>query len=472
MIDHISSLAKEMHLLYVEDEELVLKSTKLLLETIFPQVETASNGIEALKLYQNKKFDLVITDIFMPEMNGIVLVNKIKELNPGQPIIITSACEESSYLLELINLGVAQFLLKPIQLEQVINVMREVVTNIHNQQKADELNSNLKQELLHQTTLLKQYKEVVDISSIVTQTNIDGDIIYANEAFCKTTGYSFDEIISKNHNLVRHPDISHEFYKNLWETILNKQTWNGIIKNLDKNGKSYINNSTIKPILDEFNNIINVISISHNVTELFELNDEIWHTQHEMLSLLGEVGETRSQETGNHVRRVAEYAKLLGKLYGLEEEQIKLLYSASPMHDIGKIGIPDAILLKPDKLEPDEYDLMKTHSTIGYMILKKSNRPLLQAAAIIAHEHHEKWDGTGYPNALAGEKIHIYGRIIALTDVFDALSCERRYKKAWSMDKIIEFIISERGKHFDPTLVDIFMENIDDFNEISLRLKG
>jgi len=115
---------------------------------------------------------------------------------------------------------------------------------------------------------------------------------------------------------------------------------------------------------------------------------------------------------------------------------------------------------------------MKTHSTIGYMILKKSNRPLLQAAAIIAHEHHEKWDGTGYPNALAGEKIHIYGRIIALTDVFDALSCERRYKKAWSMDKIIEFIISERGKHFDPTLVDIFMENIDDFNEISLRLKG
>jgi len=348
MIDHISSLAKEMHLLYVEDEELVLKSTKLLLETIFPQVETASNGIEALKLYQNKKFDLVITDIFMPEMNGIVLVNKIKELNPGQPIIITSACEESSYLLELINLGVAQFLLKPIQLEQVINVMREVVTNIHNQQKADELNSNLKQELLHQTTLLKQYKEVVDISSIVTQTNIDGDIIYANEAFCKTTGYSFDEIISKNHNLVRHPDISHEFYKNLWETILNKQTWNGIIKNLDKNGKSYINNSTIKPILDEFNNIINVISISHNVTELFELNDEIWHTQHEMLSLLGEVGETRSQETGNHVRRVAEYAKLLGKLYGLEEEQIKLLYSASPMHDIGKIGIPDAILLKPD----------------------------------------------------------------------------------------------------------------------------
>ena len=471
MLDHIASLAKEMHILYIEDEELVLKNTKLLLETIFTHVETASNGIQALELYRSKKFDIVITDIFMPEMNGVLLVKKMKELHLGQSIIITSACEESSYLLELINLGVAHFLLKPIQMERVITVITEVVTNVYNQRKVDELNSSLKQELIHQTTLLEQYKEIVDLSTIVTQTDIKGNIIYANEAFCKTSGYNFDEIISKNHAVVRHPDVCHEFYKNLWETILKKQTWYGIIKNLDKNGKLYINQSTIKPILDEFGNIMNFISISYDITELFELNEEIWHTQHEMLSLLGEVGETRSKETGNHVRRVAEYAKLLGELYGLEDEQVRLLYSASPMHDIGKIGIPDAILLKPGKLDAAEYDLMKTHSEIGYTILKKSNRPLLQAAAIIAHEHHEKWDGSGYPNAICGEQIHIYGRIIALADVFDALSCERIYKKAWSPDRIIEFIINERGKHFDPTLVDIFMENIDSFNEISLKIK-
>lgn len=471
MLAHTTSMTKEMHILYIEDEELILKNTKLILETIFTSVETAANGIEALKLYQNKKFDIVITDIFMPEMNGIALVKKIKELNPRQSIIITSACEESSYLLELINLGVAHFLLKPIQMEQAVKIITEVVTNVYNQQKVDELNSSLKQELIHQTTLLEQYKEIVDISTIVTQTDIDGNIIYANEAFCKVSGYSQKEIISRNHNILRHPDMSSEFYRDLWKTIFKKQTWRGTIKNRDKNGKTYINKSTIKPILDEFDNIINFISISHNVTELFELNDEILHTQHEMLSLLGEIGETRSHETGNHVRRVAEYAKLLGELYGLEDEQIKLLYNAAPMHDIGKIGIPDSILLKPGKLDPDEYDTMKTHSKIGYTILKESSRPLLQAAAIIAHEHHERWDGSGYPNKLSGEEIHIYGRIVALADVFDALSYGRVYKKAWSLDKIIEFIINERAKQFDPTLVDIFMDHIDIFNEISLKFQ-
>jgi response regulator RpfG family c-di-GMP phosphodiesterase len=190
-----------------------------------------------------------------------------------------------------------------------------------------------------------------------------------------------------------------------------------------------------------------------------------------MLSLLGEVGESRSQETGNHVRRVAKYSKLLGELYGLGEEEIHLVYSASPMHDIGKIGIPDSILLKPGKLDPEEYEVMKTHSAIGHDILKNSSRPLLQAAAIIANEHHEKWDGSGYPNALSGENIHIYGRIIALADVFDALSCDRVYKKAWPMDKIIELIINERGRHFDPNLVDMFMANLERFTDIASEFK-
>lgn len=141
------------------------------------------------------------------------------------------------------------------------------------------------------------------------------------------------------------------------------------------------------------------------------------------------------------------------------------------MHDIGKIGIPDRILLKPGKLESDEYEIMKTHSELGYKILKNSKRPLLQAAAVIAHEHHEKWDGSGYPRSLSGEQIHIYGRIIALSDVFDALSCERVYKPAWPMEKIIEFIRSERGKHFDPILVDLLMGNIDSFISIAQEYK-
>ena len=468
-LNHIIEYSKGMRILYVEDEQSIRDNTKLLLETLFLDVKTANNGLMGLKLYEELAFDIVITDILMPEMNGVNMVKKIKEINPNQSIIITSACEDSNYLLELINLAVAQFILKPIKTEQLIKILDEVVTNIYNQRKVNEFTTQLKQDLIHQTTLLEQYKEVVDFATIVSKTDLSGKIIYVNEQFIRTSGYSYDEIVEKKHKLLRHPDMSHEFYENLWQMILSKRTWKGIIKNIKKNGERYITETTIKPILDEFGDIVEFISISYNVTELYDLNDEIWQTQHEMLSLLGEVGETRSQETGNHVRRVAEYSRLLGQLVGLNEEDIRLIYGAAPMHDIGKIGIADAILLKPGKLDPDEYTIMKTHSSIGYNILKHSSRPLLQAAAIIANEHHEKWDGSGYPNALSGDGIHIYGRIIALADVFDALSCERVYKKAWPIEKIIDLIVSERGRHFDPNLVKLFMDNIDQFTEISYK---
>jgi len=470
-VHQLTKNARGMRVLYVEDEDLIRENNKLFLETIFEEVMVAKNGAEGLKIYNTGSFEIVITDILMPEMNGVAMINKMKESKAKQYFIVTSACEESNYLLELINLGVSRFLLKPIQTEQIIDVLDEVVRTIYNERKVVELTAQLKQDLLHQTTLLEQYKEVVDVSTIVTKTDLSGNIIYANDIFCNVTGYSDDDILSKKHNVLRHPDMNSEFYDILWKTILEKKTWNGTIKNLKKNGEEYITDTTIKPILDEFGAIIDFISISHDVTELHKLNEEIWQTQHEMLSLLGEVGETRSHETGNHVRRVAIYSQLLGELIGLEDEEIRLLYSASPMHDIGKIGIADAILLKPGKLEADEYTIMKTHSEIGYNILKNSTRPLLQAAAIIAHHHHEKWDGSGYPNALHGENIHIYGRIVALADVFDALSCERVYKKAWPIEKIIDYILSERGKHFDPTLVDLFIQNIERFKVVGNEFK-
>lgn len=140
------------------------------------------------------------------------------------------------------------------------------------------------------------------------------------------------------------------------------------------------------------------------------------------------------------------------------------------MHDIGKIAIPDEILNKPGKLTPEEFEIMKTHSQLGYDLLKTSSRMTLKAAAIIALQHHEKYNGTGYPNNLKGENIHIYGRIAAVADVFDALGCDRVYKKAWELEKIIELFKQERGQHFDPILVDILFKNMDNILEIKESL--
>ncbi|MFZ5375056.1 MAG: HD-GYP domain-containing protein, partial [Campylobacterota bacterium] len=205
--------------------------------------------------------------------------------------------------------------------------------------------------------------------------------------------------------------------------------------------------------------------------EITALNKEIEDTQREVVFTMGSIGESRSKETGNHVRRVAEYSKLLALYYGLDEEEAEMLKQASPMHDIGKVAIPDAILNKPGRFDEEERRIMDTHAELGYDMLKHSQRPLLQTAAIVAYEHHEKWDGTGYPRGLKGEQIHIYGRITALADVFDALGSDRVYKKAWTDEKIFALFNEERGRHFDPRLIDIFFAHLDEFLSIRERLR-
>ncbi|MFC5407069.1 DUF3369 domain-containing protein [Cohnella soli] len=200
---------------------------------------------------------------------------------------------------------------------------------------------------------------------------------------------------------------------------------------------------------------------SSNVSVAFEniyLNEEVENTQKEIIFTLGEIAETRSKETGYHVKRVAEYSKLLALKYGLPEEEAEIVRLASSMHDVGKVAVPDEILNKPGKLTEEEFETIKNHTNHGYAMLNHSNRDIIKAAAIIAHQHHEKYDGSGYPSGLAGEDIHIYGRIAAIADVFDALGSERVYKKAWPLDNILAYFREESGRHFDPRLVELFFE--------------
>lgn len=201
-------------------------------------------------------------------------------------------------------------------------------------------------------------------------------------------------------------------------------------------------------------------SYSGKSLEAAMLANEIEETQKEIIFTMGEIGESRSKETGNHVKRVAEYSYILARGYGLSDEEADILKMASPMHDIGKVAIPDSILNKPGKLTDEEFELMKTHTTIGFQLLRKSERHILKSAAIVAHQHHEKWNGRGYPNGLTGENIHIYGRITAIADVFDALGSDRVYKKAWELDRILNLFKEERGEHFDPRLVDVFIDEL------------
>ncbi|WP_051321552.1 HD-GYP domain-containing protein [Chrysiogenes arsenatis] len=203
-------------------------------------------------------------------------------------------------------------------------------------------------------------------------------------------------------------------------------------------------------------------SYSGKALESAILYQEIEDTQREIIFTMSEVGESRSKETGNHVKRVAEYSRVLAQGIGLPDREVEILCLASPMHDIGKIGIPDAVLKKPGKLTEEEFEIMKTHASLGYEMLKNSRRPILRAAAIVAGEHHEKYNGRGYPHGTKGEEIHIYGRITAIADVFDALGSDRCYKSAWPLDRILNLFREERGQHFDPHLTDVFFDRLEE----------
>ncbi len=597
------SLLNELNVLYVEDDKYIQEELEFFLSGKVKSLTIASNGQEGLEAYKNNQIDLIITDIQMPKMNGLEMSRKIREINKDAKIIITTAFNDTEYLMEAIKLNLGNYLTKPLDLNYLIEIMIESAKNIL-----------LEKENRRILNTFEQYKSVVDERSIVSKTDINGIITYINKPFEEISGYTVSELIGKSHNIIRHEDTPIEVFEDMWQTILAKKVWQGKIKNKKKNGDYYIVDTIIKPIVnidgeieefialrnditelemskeyfkhrnektstnlkesirvaktykdivDKSNMIIRIdldrnitfvndafcevsgyskdeligkpyamlkdsnvtmeeyqteinamfdamdgkrvlrrklanrakdgstfyckaisyplvdkngeiseyMGVRHDITDIEKLHKELEDTQRELIYRLGEVGETRSKETGNHVKRVANYSKLLAKHYGLSKEEENHLFSASPMHDIGKVGIPDNVLNKPGKLDEKEWEIMRTHSEIGYEILKNSARPILKAAAIVSYTHHEKWDGTGYPKGLKGEDIHIFGRITAIADVFDALGSDRVYKKAWPLEQILDYFKEQKGKHFDPTLVDIFLEKLDEFLEIRDKYK-
>jgi putative two-component system response regulator len=220
----------------------------------------------------------------------------------------------------------------------------------------------------------------------------------------------------------------------------------------------------LKTYLDEIN--ANNAVLGQKVKERTK---ELEETRLQVIRRLGRAAEFKDNETGMHVIRMSLYSALLASRVGMEKEECDLLLNAAPMHDIGKIGIPDRILLKPGKLDPEEWEIMKTHVTIGADILSGDDSDLLKLARTVVLEHHEKWDGSGYPYGLKGTEISLAGRIVSLCDVFDALTSKRPYKRAWTIEESMIFIGAQSGTHFEPTLVDHFKEMLPEILDIKER---
>lgn len=482
--------------LIVDDDNFIHKMIKEINKDIkfedksieFYSAYTSEQAIDILE--ENKDIALVLLDVFLKQQDsGLVLAKYIREEieNIDTRIVLMTgkgcvALQEEVILsydingyenkTDLFSKKMNTVILSSLRSFRDINriknnrlAMEEVVESISKLYEINSIEEFLSSSLYHLSSVINQCKEVefCGLNSFAAirqgQTNIFR-IIDGKGKYEKSIDNGIRETITES-DLMKVNKIfnsgDYNFFDNYYISRYKSTAGNEAIIFIEIEGKI---DHVDKELLDVFHK-----SISATFDNIC-LNLEIEETQKEILYTLGEVTEARSEETGSHVKRVSKYSEILGEEYGLSKREIMLLTNATPIHDIGKIAISDNILLKPGKLTPEEFNTMKTHTTIGYNLLKNSNREILKTAAIVAHEHHERYDGKGYPRGLIGEEIHIYGRITAIADVFDALGSPRVYKKAWVVNDILKYFREEQEKHFDPKLVDILFNNLDKFLQI------
>ncbi len=498
-------MANKCRILVVDDEVVIRELLSSILSDEGYTVDVAGNGVEAIeKLQGDMEFSLLFTDLMMPEMDGIALIHEAHLMKPDLVSIVMTGFGTLDTARAAVKEGAYDYVLKPFNLS-------EIKMAVHNALERSQMTNEIAR--------LREITELFNISEKIAsfrdeETLLDYVLDAALERVDATRGsLMLVSADGKYLEVVRSSGLPESATRAVVDIGGSVSGWvarnvqpilvseNGVKANIQTLNRdlphdmSFVsvplerkcspleseairlglvqprvvavlnvsNKRNGKPFSDGDLKILSIVAnhaaaALENVRLLRDMED----AQREIVFTLGEIVETRSRETGNHVKRVAEYCKVIGLKVGLSVNEAEVLRLAAPLHDVGKVGIPDAILNKPGKLTVQEFEIIKTHAQIGYDMLKVTKGQVLQSAAIIAQQHHEKFNGTGYPLGLSGKAIHIFGRITGIADVFDALGVERSYKKAWDLDRILELFCEERGRHFDPDLVDVFFENLND----------
>lgn len=494
----VSEYSGEWKILIVDDERIVHESTKMVLnDFVFQNKElvflSAYNAAEAKSiLKEHKDIAVILLDVVMEkEDSGLKLVKFIRDelknsfiriiLRTGQP---GQAPEEEV----VINYDINDYKMKTeLTLQKLLTTVVSALRSYSNLMEL-EINRQGLEDILSVETELNEIHDLKKFADhLLTQAkrlyNLSEDSLFLR-VYMNDDNHKQMRIISGSGKFEPYigkmlPDAMAENLKGLMAEVSNSNgcyfseyEYMSAYKSIDiiENFIYFNGIEVLDPIQRNLFRIL-VTNLSVAIDNL-ALNDKLIQTQSELINRLSEVIEVRSEETASHVSRVAKIAYIISKYYGLEEEEAQLLKMVAPLHDVGKIGIPESILNKPGKLTDEEFEVMKNHALIGYRILKGSGLELLEAGALIAKEHHEYWNGKGYPNGLKGEEIHIYGRITIIADVFDALSHDRVYKKAWPFEEVMDFMNEKSGQMFDPSLISILNEHRLEIKEIYDKTSG
>ncbi len=495
-------------ILTVDDEEINLELVEALMFTLGYEIEKARSGKEALEKISEREPDIILLDVMMPGMNGYEVCRILKEDEKTRhiPVIMITSLNQIENKIMGIETGADDYLSKPFN-------KRELIARVKSLLKVKTLNDKVKRyqdtirSLFELTTFSEEFNDKDSVLNELAKRTAEltgmekvAIALVENKIFQVKATYNLGDdrelyIFLSNSGPIRKvietgkqlvtvgdPQIAKHFNLNLsYVCVPLKSIGKDVIGALCAFGvSSNVNENTVRVLSLVAQRIASEIQIKdysrvleetvdkktkdlrESLGRLEEANKEISRVHEEIIFRLSIATEYKDENTGLHIHRISHYSEALARKFGLPKEEVKLIKLASPMHDIGKIGIPDSILLKPGKLTPEEYNAMKQHTLIGARILSGSSSPLLRMAEEIAISHHEKYDGTGYPYGISVENIPLSGRIVAVADVFDALSTHRAYKPAFDIEKTLEIIKKERGKHFDPNLVDAFFDILDE----------
>ncbi len=464
-----------MKILVVEDATDYLTIYRKILERMGHLPIITTSGQDALKIVDaNPDIGLVLMDLHLPDFDGVDLCRLIRNKLHDSSVyfILVTGDNSPNVHREGLDAGADDFLTKPFDIGVLQSRIKVGVRSVKMTQQLRE--ERKRAELLSNENIL--YSQGFNESQQpLVFTDMNGIITHMNRAAGSFYGYSKDELIGYSLRKLgagvevyaEHgysTEKYEEYVKSIWDAMLDptKGVWDGYVYFKTADGDVKEIHLRLNSMKDGEGELIGFVALLLDVTDILERERAIRYSCYHTIV---DLAEARDNETGAHLIRMSKYSAFLAQKLGCPQHFVSAIERFAPFHDIGKVGIPDSILLAPRKLTAEEFNLIKTHPTIGYDILK--NAETLKFAGEIAYTHHEKFNGTGYPCGLKGEEIPLSGRIIALADVYDALRTRRPYKEPWSHERVVELITSERGEHFDPQIVDCFLEHSETFCEIS-----